>query len=151
MVSLPRGPLPKRPPAPPPRRPPSDPDEVPTGEASPTMAEPTLAEPEAPPTIAESPLTTELPTREVNVERDMPTIVGSFAASQGPQPTAPMSEDAETVVEPGSQSRGPSRRPGTTMPPRSPGRRPVLGESEARQAVREHHRNSDSEIVLDED
>jgi formylglycine-generating enzyme required for sulfatase activity/tRNA A-37 threonylcarbamoyl transferase component Bud32 len=39
----------------------------------------------------------EAPTREMDVERELPTIVGAFAASQPPRP--PSSEDMETIAE----------------------------------------------------
>ena len=123
MVSLPRGPLPKRPP--PRKLPDPDPDEPITGEASPSMAEPT---------IAESP-TTEAPTKEVEVGREMPTVVGSFAASQGAEATAAPAEEAETIVEPGSGS--PSPTPGTSQPARTPAYRSPLGKSGAARTARD--------------
>lgn len=135
MVSLPPRPFGKRPPPPPPpappKRPPSDADETPTGEASPSMAEPTVAPLPGGATVADSPSSTEVPTREVDVEREMPTIVGSFAASTASSATSPPPEEAETVVEPGSQQSGPSggprATPGTDQSARTPGYRSPLG------------------------
>jgi serine/threonine protein kinase len=121
FVSLPPRPFPKRPPAAAPKTPALDPDEVPTGEV-----------PAAEPTIAESASPTEVPTREVDVEREMPTIVGSFAASQGAEATAAPAEEAETIVEPGSQPAGPSGTPGTSQPARTPAYRSPLAKGASR-------------------
>src|SRR5262245_56759753 len=127
MVSLPRGPLPKRPPPAPPKSGRPDPDEVPTGEVPP--AEPTIAEPASP---------TEVPTREVDVEREMPTIVGSFASSTDSNAPAAPAEEAETIVEPGSQGSGPAAppraTPGTDQSARTPAYRSPLAKGSSRTA-----------------
>jgi tRNA A-37 threonylcarbamoyl transferase component Bud32 len=134
LPARPPGKTPVSPAAPKRKLPEPDPDEPETGEL-PTMVEATLAGPAAPPTVADPAAPgTETPTKEVDVQREMPTIVGSFAASNAGQATSAEPEEAETIVEPGSA--GPSPTPGTSQPARAPYRSP-LGKAGASRTARD--------------
>jgi serine/threonine protein kinase len=61
------------------------------------------------------PPSTETPTREIEEQRELPTIVGSFAATTtGSETKAPASDEAETIVEGGkAEATGPELVKGT--------------------------------------
>jgi tRNA A-37 threonylcarbamoyl transferase component Bud32 len=74
---------------------------------------PAPTEPDPPPTVAERP-STETPTREIDVEREMPTIVGSFSPTTSGATSPPDPNEAETVVEGGKpEPSGPGGAEGT--------------------------------------
>jgi tRNA A-37 threonylcarbamoyl transferase component Bud32 len=101
-----------------PRRTPPAPDEsfdAPEETTPATFAATTPPRPDAPAnpqaTVADSaavqkPRSDEVPTREMDLERELPTIAGTFAASQPPRP--PSSEDMETLAEPVAGSEQPT-------------------------------------------